>query len=523
MNRYPLLAIMLLCACAGPKTSQRASSSTTSSGPAIATTTPSAAMSLSAPPTEAESPEATPSEARFSTLDKPAIADWSSAIPSEWNSERGSEGLGLEPDRKKRLMDMFSWQEFIALSWPVSAQKTADEIDVCQGSKEMSGSPWEPAPQFPTQNEIGPLNCPRWMTWHNRREILPGAPQTASSRCAADSNAVQSRLDVTSKVGFNDFQGTLTASKVPSMNATLVDQNGNKVYYDILINESVYHTLKCFQRLANAPEHMLLDFQHGQRSSSGGPIVPGATELKFAWKILDAEKDRDRRSRFIIRHVKIPDDNDPNNRNKNCETESCTWRQVDVGLIGLHIVHKSRDHAQWIWSTFEQVDNDPDESAPTATPTVNPGVRFSFFGSCTTCKHNEPPERGEKSQLTRTEEVAPDTVDLNHRVQQTLRDKGSVLQYYELVGTQYDPTQELAQPEMFATPSVLRNTVIEPYVEKMTKTPSCIGCHFHNAKVSDSCCNLTLTGPGRCFADFSFLAGRFQCAASPEPSSLPSG
>jgi hypothetical protein len=527
MIRYQLLAIMLLCACPGPKTSQPASSSTSSSVPTSAMRTPSATVSLVADPSQAGSPEALPSEARFAALDKPADGDWSPAIPSEWNSVREPAGLGLEPDRKKRLMDMFSWQEFIALSWPVSSQRTVDETNLScrQGSKEMFGSPWKPASQFPTESEIGPDNCPRWMTWHNRREILPGAPQNPPNRCEAAPDAARSPLDVTSKVGFNDFRGTLTASKVPSMNAALIDQNGNKVYYDILINESTYHTLECFQRLTNTPEHMLLDFQHGERLGAGGPVVPGATELKFAWRVLDAEKDKDRRSRFIIRKVRIPDDNDPVNRNKNCETDSCKWKPVDVGLVGIHIVHKSRDHAQWIWSTFEQVDNDPDESAPIATPSADAGSKFSFFGNCTTCKHNEPPEHSEeKSQLTRTEEIAPDTVDLNRRVQQMLRGKGSVLQYYELVGTQYDPTQELLQPEMAATPSVLRNTVIEPYVEtRLTKIPSCIGCHFRNAKVSDSCCNLTLTAPGRCFADFSFLLGRIECAASTQPPSSPGG
>jgi hypothetical protein len=31
---------------------------------------------------------------------------------------------------------------------------------------------------------------------------------------------------------------------------------------------------------------------------------------------------------------------------------------VTVGLVGLHITHKTNLQRRWIWSTFEQVEND---------------------------------------------------------------------------------------------------------------------------------------------------------------------
>src|ERR1700738_1493664 len=34
-----------------------------------------------------------------------------------------------------------------------------------------------------------------------------------------------------------------------------------------------------------------------------------------------------------------------------------------VGLVGLHIVQKTPTRPQWIWSTFEQVDNVPSSKA----------------------------------------------------------------------------------------------------------------------------------------------------------------
>jgi hypothetical protein len=501
--RYAMaLSLAILCACHRQPHSVAGSTSTTAS--------------------EAASTMATSSGASFSTLEtrfptaRALESDGSPSVPSEWiPADQIPRQVLPDPKLKKRLMDKFSWETFIALSWPVSSKESANEsssaVSCDEPNKEMNGSPWEPRPEFPTQSQITVDNCPRWMTWHKRSEVLQGFPPTAASRCEDDTEARRSPLDVTSKIGFHDFPDVLTNATVPSsMNSPLIDQNGNKVYYDILINDSAYRELKCFKEKANAPIPKLLDFQSGENSPPN--VQPGATELKLAWKVLDSEKDRERRKQFIIRTVRIPDDNNKNNLIKDCGANlgSCSWRKVDVGLVGIHIVHKSKDHSQWIWSSFEQVDNDPNESASNATPGTNAESKFSFFGDCPTCPHNSIPTEGAKSQLTRTEEIAPDTAELNHEEQQMLKQKGSVLQYYELIGTQYDPINT-KQPGANATPSLLRNTVIEPYIETSGKTPSCIGCHS-GAIVQKSCCGLTERGKP-CFADFSFLVGRIDCAA----------
>ena len=43
-----------------------------------------------------------------------------------------------------------------------------------------------------------------------------------------------------------------------------------------------------------------------------------------------------------------------------------------MGLVGLHIAHKTQHAPQWIWSTFEQVDNykgpDPSFNDPACPP-----------------------------------------------------------------------------------------------------------------------------------------------------------
>ena len=51
--------------------------------------------------------------------------------------------------------------------------------------------------------------------------------------------------------------------------------------------------------------------------------------------------------------------------------EKCTQRTM--GLVGLHIVSKTPARPQWIWSTFEQVDNVPVVTG--ATPTSNTAIQ----------------------------------------------------------------------------------------------------------------------------------------------------
>ena len=62
------------------------------------------------------------------------------------------------------------------------------------------------------------------------------------------------------------------------------------------------------------------------------------------------------------------------------------WREVTVGLVGMHISHKSRSSPQWIWATFEQVDN------PLGDPLAHPPIRPSFYNpNCPLCVPNQDP------------------------------------------------------------------------------------------------------------------------------------
>jgi hypothetical protein len=92
---------------------------------------------------------------------------------------------------------------------------------------------------------------------------------------------------------------------------------------------------------------------------SGQPPTPGSMEVKTAW-------------RDFGQPASCPS-----------STFYCNGR---FGLVGMHVVQKTQTHGEWIWMSFEHVDNAPDcypgGDAPIA-PTGPSGAAWSFFNPAT--------------------------------------------------------------------------------------------------------------------------------------------
>src|SRR5208337_4099875 len=86
----------------------------------------------------------------------------------------------------------------------------------------------------------------------------------------------------------------------------------------------------------------------------------GAIEIKLAWRELGGNDDR---SRFYTTKVKV----------KTSEREP-QEKTIDVGLVGMHIAMKTESSPEWIWATFEHIDNAPDNDDTQAL-----GRRHNFF------------------------------------------------------------------------------------------------------------------------------------------------
>jgi hypothetical protein len=84
--------------------------------------------------------------------------------------------------------------------------------------------------------------------------------------------------------------------------------------------------------------------------SSGVTFRDGSIDVKSAWIDMTGKSP----TRFYTRVAWVLDP----------DTGTCT--QKTVGLVGLHIVQKTPTRPQWLWSSFEQVDNIPDTGAQAA-------------------------------------------------------------------------------------------------------------------------------------------------------------
>jgi hypothetical protein len=373
--------------------------------------------------------------------------------------------------------DRFSWQSFVALNWPAKPDGTAGPTTPI-GSTDNGDNPtvWEnwknaadvfrPGGAAPTAwgaPPIVPAAC-----------HIPGAP--AGARVLTEIAKVPSQL-------FSAFEQVFTTGP-------LIDRNGAFVRYEIMINRPMYDYIARNTLYSRAGQQVFsgpLDFPQGHIATN----AVGAIMVKAAWKPLGAGDDP---TRFHTARALVytPPSNNPK------IAESCTLQTM--GLVGLHIVHRTTTAPQWIWTTFEQADNAPDFGA-----TKPAARRFSFYDPANQAPINTPPPRpwnpnqpSKPTQLMRLTPLTSLTQTLNARWQAQLAagHRHSVWQYYQLIGTQWptDPGHPQANPLGTPQPSFLANTTIESYIQgiiqdgKVTLVPnatsSCAGCHNNATMVT---------------------------------------
>ena len=98
-------------------------------------------------------------------------------------------------------------------------------------------------------------------------------------------------------------------------------------------------------------------------------LPDGAIETKAAWRILTST---DQQERYLTRIAILV----------NPSTLACT--QATMGLVGLHIVQKTPTQPQFVWATFEQVDNLPSAKKPVAAESLPPVTFNNASCTCTT-------------------------------------------------------------------------------------------------------------------------------------------
>jgi hypothetical protein len=260
----------------------------------------------------------------------------SSAIPAEVS--------GL---LSQSTVNCFAWQEFIALNWVADASTCVAD-------------PAVPPSAFGNPNDTRPVV---WETYKEASEVFQPKAAAPSSWCAQQpmASALRARLAAppvkTSLHGYKVLGLLSKDAGNPSLKLSeyaqaatggswLTSQDQIMTLYEIRMNQDEFNYLnvnklydaKVQQTFVQNPGINLPDGT--ANFSSYGKI--GSIEFKAAWIELP-DSSQWPFYKTSKAYVLYPGANEP--------------KLVTVGLVGLHIIHKTGKSPQFIWATFEHVNN----------------------------------------------------------------------------------------------------------------------------------------------------------------------
>lgn len=414
--------------------------------------------------------------------------------------------------KAQRLFDVLSWREFIVLNWP-------------------AGPDGEPDPNGSLADSTTPKV---WESWKQTSDVFlkdGGRPKPWGEGSGPRSMSLDHW-----KAGWR--QHTTLDQGLQAFSGPLVDQNGNWVHYQALMNRREFDYLVS-NELYNLEGQAAYARDHTIEFPVNDDRQPGAVEVKLAWKVLTPADDE---SRYLVRRLPIVRYGTGASFEQQRTGKALggrTSERVKVGLIGMHIAMRTVSSPQWIWATFEHIDNTRiDESTVPAGRTVLPSLSRPDDPVALVRANLLPPKNGPKDPRTgeptdwaelppgapgalepvevlRLVPPPPAAARLNREAQALLSKAGSVLRYYELIGTQWPrhpsapavPGGQGSAPESIirkmpgdVVPVYLINSTMETYFQKgyqdagpleqddrvpftidTTKvfgTESCVGCHY---------------------------------------------
>jgi hypothetical protein len=370
----------------------------------------------------------------------------SSQVPGDVCIPQGFRGNPIQ------FFDDYSWRTFIATVWPAAAGQ--------RGQPDNAKTVASPGPRvFDTYKFL-------WEIFHNDGSA-PSAWNVYDAARFNACNATASFGDIV-LASFSKFSD-LGQAGFGNLVGPLVAQNRSYVRYLTGFNEIEFN--------------QILNGQFYLRSNI--PISPnsltfqnGALDVKSAWILM---KDIPHPERYYTRTALVLDP-----QSGNCSPET-------VGLVGLHIVQKTPTRPQWIWSTFEQVDNVPPPIAG------GPG-KFNFNDGTGAAMPNSNPypidplilPTPAPFNVQRVTPIHPSTTNTNTAYRNMLQGAGSVWQFYQLVMTQWplDPSQPATPgtpantfPGMNAT-SAFANVTMETFDQTSIRT-GCMNCHNSTRLATD--------------------------------------
>jgi hypothetical protein len=365
-------------------------------------------------------------------------------------------GFSEEGPNAITFFDDLSWRTFFALNWPAVEGK--------RGVPDRKKNPGDKSPAVV------------WETWKAAYELFqPGGAEPsewdsfeAISPVKAVANADAGRAK--QLVSFSNFGSVLEdinevrGGGIPL--GPLVAQNRTYVRYEVHMNQPAYEYIR-----GNPKDRKSALYRGGNLPPDGAQPLsfrPDSIQVKAAWREFRFPEEKDLLDRYYHVPALLVD------------RQTGVGEKKTMGLVGLHIVHKTPSRPQWVWSTFEHVDNvavgpgAPANARPTFQDPNGPkeGAGVNVLPPPITAA-NPPKACPEPAQVVRflpIDESTRKTNDLYHRHALV---KGTVWENYQLVATQW-PTDPKAGGA--GAPFPLRNVA---NVTMETEFPgfSCMGCH----------------------------------------------
>jgi hypothetical protein len=409
-----------------------------------------------------------------------------SGLPCQENVNIVGPGDETVLENLQRGFDFYSWLTFIALNSPANGTEIAN-------SRSDMKTKWEDTQHFIQLLDVMLRNGsePKW----DVRDKTQTIPEACRSLYTPEGLVIE-MIEET----FNQ----------PFKTGPLIDQRRNYALFDILMNKSMFdyvvkHRLynKAAQMSAETSK-LKIDFPAGANPGvipeqpNGGP---GGIIVKVSWKILDPEDDR---SKFHTADALVIMPRHDQQSPAHCLRKT-------LGLVGFHVMHKTKSRAQWIWTSFEHVDNVPEQKDVDAGRLKRSYNFYDPLCDKAKCPVNETPPRpwdpdpalklkfhsSFYSQITRVVPLTDATKEMNAKFQAIL--DGTVWKNYMLLSTQWpsdrpctrqfstDPqdqepkTDFLKEPDMTCAPAptFLANSTLETYSqgEVPLASSSCMGCH----------------------------------------------
>jgi hypothetical protein len=205
---------------------------------------------------------------------------------------------------------------------------------------------------------------PQFATWPNDQELFPlsGAPQpwrAAPRRMRV--RLLRKGLGLPGSGGVTTDQIAEAAALTP-----VTDQRGRWAHYSIVVDHKEYDYVRCCELYRGG----CFNHQGGVATNPPGTsqikLPTGSLELKLAWRVLETchlpDSPTPCTPEDASRFLTVQGDVQP------YSPSIPNLENVTLGLVGVHIVQRTPQHAGAVWATFEQRDNDPDCAAAKSSP-----------------------------------------------------------------------------------------------------------------------------------------------------------